>query len=371
MVAVLITSFYLNVPAHGEILLGEPMLVPVDGVSGVSYPQVSHDGLELYFASAEKPGQCLDIWVMRRPSADADWGVPIRLDAPVNSPAQEVAPCLSPDGLELYFSDEASNSPNCQERAGGYGKADLWVSKRTAKDAPWGEPENLGTMINTAEDDDAPSLSADGLSLYFMSSLRADTYGTFDIYVSTRASTDEPWGPAENLGAPVNTSMAETVPIISPDGLSLYFSMGFPAPAQSFKADVYVSRRASLSDPWGPPRLFDAVQIPGLEFSANFCDEESSFYFINGSNMLNPFALWKVEVTPVVDFNADGAVDTLDVLVMLDHWGQFQGRPGDPVPCDIAPLPFGDGVVDAQDLLVLAEHMIEDTADASGTDGVQ
>ena len=75
---------------------------------------------------------------------------------------------------------------------------------------------------------------------------------------------------------------------------------------------------------------------------------------------LGDFDLWQVSITPVCDFNADGAVDVLDAAVMLENWGVV-GDPTGPATtlCDIAPLPLGDGIVNAKDLLVLAEHMIE------------
>ena len=57
-------------------------------------------------------------------------------------------------------------------------------------------------------------------------------------------------------------------------------------------------------------------------------------------------------------FNADGALDVVDVDMMIDFWGS------DDSLCDIGPMPWGDGVVDAQDLLVLARYMVQDAADA-------
>lgn len=354
---VLLAPCWLIAPVYAEILFGAPTRVPVEGVASVDYPQVSHDGLELYFASPE-PGRCSDIWVMRRPSADADWDAPIRLDSPVNSLASETAPCISPDGLELYFSDEDVGTANGQQRPGGYGKADMWVSRRSSKDDPWGEPENLGPMINTAEDEDAPSLSADGLSLHFMSS-RYDGYGAYDLYVSTRASKDDPWGPAQNVGAPVNTTLAETTPILSPDGLSLFFSAGIPAFPAAFKSDAYVSRRASLCDPWDAPVPFEAVQIPGVEFSIGFCEADSTLYFSNSATVLDLAALWKVEVMLDADFNADGVVDALDVCVLAENWGKISARGGNDPRCDIAPYPITDGVVDALDLRTLADCMLD------------
>ena len=57
----------------------------------------------------------------------------------------------------------------------------------------------------------------------------------------------------------------------------------------------------------------------------------------------------------VFDFNGDGIIDSVDVCMMIDYWAT-----NEPL-YDIAPPPFGDGIVDVQDLIVLAEHLFEDT----------
>ena len=81
------------------------------------------------------------------------------------------------------------------------------------------------------------------------------------------------------------------------------------------------------------------------------------------------FDEFSVEEYPVVDFNADGTVDELDVLVLVANWGVSEEPGGTGTSlCDIAPLPFGDGVVDARDLLVLAEHMVEEAKDVNDVD---
>jgi hypothetical protein len=61
------------------------------------------------------------------------------------------------------------------------------------------------------------------------------------------------------------------------------------------------------------------------------------------------------------DFNGDGIVDGLDVCILVEHW-QSDYR-----PCDIAPLPFGDGVVDVQDLIALSEYLFEELKDPTLT----
>ena len=81
------------------------------------------------------------------------------------------------------------------------------------------------TNLNTASADAAPSITGDGLELYFASNRDHGADLCFeDIWVATRARIDEPWGTPKNLGPPVNTSYAEYNPSVSADGLELYFS---------------------------------------------------------------------------------------------------------------------------------------------------
>jgi Tol biopolymer transport system component len=88
----------------------------------------------------------------------------VNLGPPVNSPYSEMSPSISSDGLSLFFSDLDAST---RMRPGGHGQSDIWVATRATKDAPWGEPVNLGPPVNSAEHDTAPSLSADGLTLVF------------------------------------------------------------------------------------------------------------------------------------------------------------------------------------------------------------
>lgn len=113
--------------------------------------------------------------------ADYVFGTPTNLGSTVNSTACEQGASISTDGLELYFADHGG-SPL---RPGGYGGGDLWVTNRPTKDDPWGVPINLGPVVNSSANDEHPSLSANGLSLYF-SSTRDGGSGAFDLWVTTR-----------------------------------------------------------------------------------------------------------------------------------------------------------------------------------------
>jgi hypothetical protein len=116
-------------------------------------------------------------------------------------------PSLTTDGLTLYFSSD---------RPGGMGSCDIWVTMRRSLDDPWSEPENLGLPVNDSLWDACPDISADGLSLFFLS-VRWGGLGQTDLYVTTRPTVNDPWGPAVNLGPNVNTHYGDYYPKISFD----------------------------------------------------------------------------------------------------------------------------------------------------------
>lgn len=350
--------------ARGAFVFSEPTKVPnVNSDSSDHSPFISRDGLELYFISSREPvpGEFPDnIWVSRRSTVKAPWSVPVKLNASVDLSGPELAPSLSADGLELYFADGELHTPN----PGGYGGSDLWVVRRASRDAAWGAPVNLGPTINTEYNENTPCISADGLELYFAYN---ETFAHVpnhpycsELLVATRPTKDDPWGEPVNLGSNVNSYQYEYTPFISSDGLSLFFSSGFS------KSHIYVCRRATTADPWGPAEFFTPVNsgsdtwqsAPGeSEYSLCFSTEDSTLYFARGTDVLaTDFNIWQVEVTPVVNLNRDAVVDTADVAILTEHWGQNEPS------CDISPIPLGDGVVDEKDLAALYKYVDGDLA---------
>jgi len=154
--------------------------------------------------------------------------------AAINSTFNEQAPSLSPDGLSLYF---GSNRP----RVGGSTDTDLWVSHRECDDCPWETPVNLGPVVNSSVGDNGPSLSLDGHLLFFTSARTG--VGLNDIYVSHRADPkdDFGWGPPVLLGPGVNTTAfeagAEYVQSAEDGVANFYFNRG---PSQGAQ-DIYVA----------------------------------------------------------------------------------------------------------------------------------
>ena len=122
---------------------------------------------------------------------------------------------------------------------------------------PWSAPVNLGPTINTTAFEQGAAISKDGLSLYFHSN-RPGGFGLYDIYVSQRASVDDPWGPPQNLGPNINTPVQDQGAMLSRDGHRLYFASNRPGGSGGF--DIYVSRRHNKRDDfgWQPPENLGA-----------------------------------------------------------------------------------------------------------------
>ena len=335
---------------YADFTLGTPTnLGPIVNSSSTDWsPSISVDGLSLYFNSNRPDGYgSHDLWVTTRPTIYDPWGTPENLGPTVNSSAHEAFPSISTDGLSLFF--ESS-------RPGGYGGYDLWVTRRATKDDPWSEPFNLGSMVNSSSNDATPGISADGLSLFFESD-QSDGYGNFDIFVTTRTTPDADWAAPVNLGATVNSSSWDGGPRISADGLALFFFSRRPGGSGNY--DLWVTTRETTNDDWGiPVNLGPTVNHSvGEGMGSISADGLLLFFDSDQPGGVGDVDLWQAPIIPVVDFNTDGIVDAADMCIMVDYWGT-----NEPL-CDVGPMPWGDGVVDVLDLIVLAGHLFDDVND--------
>lgn len=175
------------------------------------------------------------------------------VEGSINQQALKGAATVSNDGEYLIFAGDF--------QAIGYGSYDLYISYQTPDG--WSEPENLGSNINSAYWESAPSISPDSRTLYF-SSDRPGGYGGRDLYMSTKMPNGK-WGPAVNLGATINTKGNDLYPYIHADNQTLYFtSDGLPGYGNT---DLYISRKIGI-DEWSVPE--------NLGFPINTIEDEGS-----------------------------------------------------------------------------------------------
>jgi hypothetical protein len=216
---------------------------------------------------------------------------------------------------------------------------------------------NLGATVNSSSYDTMPSISADGLVLFFMSG-RAGGLGGDDLWFTSRATKNDPWDSPVNLGATINSSLNEACPDISADGRMLFFSdhmLGPFRPGGYGGQDIWITTRATTNNPWGEPmNLGPVINSSDWEFSPNISADGSTLYFASmppgGTGNAD---IWQAPIIPVVDLNGGGIVNLKDFSKLAQYWGQNESS------VDIAP-PIGDGTVDFQDLAVFAEYWLFD-----------
>lgn len=189
----------------------EPQLLaladfPQDVDPGAAF--ISADGMKLYLTGCgwTRDSSC-DLYVSEW--KDGQWAMPKLLSEGINTRSWESQPCVSSDGKELYFVSRRN------------GNADIYCAKRNT-DGSWGEPQNVGTPINTQGTEMAPFLHPDCHTLYFSSDKHIGM-GGFDLFMSRRGD-DEQWQEPVNLGFPINTNGDEINFFVAADGKTAFIS---------------------------------------------------------------------------------------------------------------------------------------------------
>ncbi|MEA3317739.1 MAG: OmpA family protein, partial [Bacteroidota bacterium] len=190
---------------------------------GVAYAKAEYD--EVYFTSSreESTGDDInggtglnfsDIFQSKR-DRKGKWSTPVPLNENINTEVEEGAVSMSKDFNTMFFTRcnvQKKKTLGCK------------IYQSTRSDEMWGKAE----PINIANDSLVvahPSLSEDGLTLYFVSDMPGGK-GKMDIWKITRASNEGEWSQPINLGSDINTPGNEMFPFIHNDG-TLYFSSNY------------------------------------------------------------------------------------------------------------------------------------------------
>ncbi len=120
-------------------------------------------------------------------------------------------PSLSADGRTLYFASD---------RPGGYGGTDIWKVARSADGRSWGEPENLGPVVNTDANEAYPFIHSSGT--LFFSSKGHNSLGGHDIFFYDKDDNGE--YVVTNLGEPFNSTQDDRGFIMEDEGTRGFFA---------------------------------------------------------------------------------------------------------------------------------------------------
>ena len=205
------------------------------------YPCISSDGLTIYFTTNRDGNR--DIWTATRLDIkDSFTGVmklpaPSSPSSPVNTDAEENCPSISSNGLTLYFARTTDGAD--------WNKGDIYYATRSSKYAQFDNAKSL-TEVNTSRGESMPCISENGLKLYFSSN--RDNAGDINIYVATRNNVSAPFS-APTIVSNLSSTDPDLTPYIARDNYSFYFTRR-PTDGSN---DIYIATRTSLSSDFGVP----------------------------------------------------------------------------------------------------------------------
>lgn len=182
------------------------------------------------------------------------WGVP-QPETSLNTSSHESDIAISNDQLVAYYTSN-------RVPAMGYA---IFSASRTTSSEPFtgGAP-----FIDTVGNDHDPSITADGLELYF----QTDVGGTNEIYVATRASTTTAFGVPAPVTITGEVTGSRASPDISPDGLTLYYGAGSLEIAYATRPDRATSSFAFV-------REVDEVNAPQTDGAPTLTSDGLELYF--------------------------------------------------------------------------------------------
>lgn len=171
---------------------------------------VSPSGKEMYIYKNNRESAG-DIFFSKYDKHDQEWRAPERLPKPINTSYYEGSVSVTADGNSLYF---------VSERPSGEGRGDIYVATRKGENE-WGQPQNLGNLINTLDDEKFVFIHPNGKTLYFASDGHAGM-GGYDIFKSELVNGK--WGLPINIGYPINTVNEESTFSLTRDNQTLFIA---------------------------------------------------------------------------------------------------------------------------------------------------
>ena len=185
-----------------------------------------------------------------RDSQEEAFDYVVSLDS-INTPSEgEDYPSMTDDGLTLYFNRGPIGLGPVCEP-----RVDLFQACRNSVDEPFHTVHRLPGILNGDGADATPFISRDGLTLLF-SSCRPGGMLDFDLMIATRKSVSDEFGIPVNLNsfqgaAAINTENGEIAPTLSSDGRLLLFTSSADRPGGEGGLDIWASYRASVDSPFG------------------------------------------------------------------------------------------------------------------------
>jgi hypothetical protein len=203
-------------------------------------PSLTGDLLEMYFNRSS------DIYRSTRSAPGDAWGqaeLVVELDV-----EQEETPEVTHDGLTIYFSRyPTADDPD------GY---DIMVATRPDRNSAW-QPAVAAEGLSAAAAGDYAAAPNRDQTLIVLHSNRDDAGGVDtgdDLYIASRPSDQDIWDQPRQIA--IDTFQSDHQGFFGPDDLTLYFDSDRDLEGAFGDADIYVADRENVADEFGRVRHF-------------------------------------------------------------------------------------------------------------------
>jgi hypothetical protein len=194
-------------------------------------------------------------------------------------------------------------------------------------------PARIPEVGSAGTDDWGPFVSADGLTMYLFSNRTGSSNGSLDIWTAMRATPSAAFS-TPVLEPNVNSIATERSPVVSNDGLTLWFESA--RAGGMGQHDVYMSTRASVTQPFGVPVAYTALSSAQDDFFALPSSDALRMYMVSSRlGSLDIFVATRATAadtfgtpTPIAELNSPQnerhiamTADELEVFIDSDRTG--------------------------------------------------
>ncbi len=201
---------------------------------------------------------------------------PVNLGTNINSRDDEYLPGLTVDGNTLIFTRRFPANENTIHHSPQ--EEDFYVSHFV--NGAWTLAERMSEPVNSHDNEGAQCISQDGRIMFFTACGRRDGAGRCDLFMCTRKGNK--WSKPRNLGPVINTPSWESQPSFSIDGKTLYFVSDRPGGYGGM--DIY---KAVFADgKWRKPEnLGPEINTEGNEISPFIHYNDHTLYFASDGHV--------------------------------------------------------------------------------------
>ncbi|HVZ41692.1 MAG TPA: hypothetical protein VHI13_20595 [Candidatus Kapabacteria bacterium] len=182
----------------------------------------------------------------------------------VNSAGNDYAPTITPDRQTLYFTSYA--------RSGASGEADEFYTRRVSD--RWSDPLPAGPSLNSAGNEGGLAIANDGHTVVFAAE-RTDGIGNVDLYIADLH--DGQITNVRNMGPSVNSKGWDSHPTISGDGSTVYFASN--REGGSGRTDIWMTRRNGAGDWSAATNMGPVINTSKDERSPYVTPDGGTLYF--------------------------------------------------------------------------------------------